>query len=97
MANTPSTIFYDMSEEFATNTFRSSHKLSSTGRMVDDSFKDSFSKEAALVDSQKKAIYETEKAKGTPAAEIYAKLIDFTNSQSHDYLEGTGWLGKESA
>lgn len=96
-ANVSSQICYDMSEEFAAQVCLPTHKLASTGRFADEAFQEKFSHDASLADAQKKAIYETEKAKGTPAAEIYAKLIDFTNTQSKEYLEGTGWLAQTSA
>ncbi len=66
------------------------NKLSSTGRIIDDAFKENFAKEAAVVDAQRKAIYESEKAKGTPIDQILAKLFDHMNSQSSDYIEATG-------
>jgi hypothetical protein len=93
-ANVRSQIAYDISDQLAAGTCGPVNKLASTGRIIDDAFKENFYNEASRVDAQKKEIYATEKAKGTPAAEIYAKLIDFTNTQSSDYLECTGWCAK---
>lgn len=67
-------------------------KLSSTGRKIDDAFKEKLSKEAPEIDAKRLEIYNNEKAKGTDPVTIIAKMIDFTNSQSHDYLEATAWL-----
>ncbi len=91
IANTPSTIFYDIRDQLASGTMGPLNKLSS-GRIVDETFKENFSKEAAVIDAQSKAIYESEKAKGTPADQILAKLFDHTNAQSKDYLEASSWL-----
>lgn len=91
MANMPSTIFYDIRDQLATGKMGPVNKLSS-GRIIDDSFKDKFASEAAVIDAQRKAIYDSEKAKGTPADQILAKLFDFTNAQSKDYLEASGRL-----
>lgn len=96
-ANVPSQIAFDISDQLASGTSGPVNKLALSGRIIDDAFKENFSKEAAVIDSQMKAIYETEKAKGTPASEILAKMIDFTNAQSRDYREATGWLGTTSA
>lgn len=66
------------------------NKLSS-GRIIDDEFKKKFNSEASVIDAQRRAIYESEKAKGTDPLLILSKMIDFTNSQSQDYLDATGW------
>lgn len=92
MANTPSTIFYDISDQLASGRVGPVNKLSS-GRIIDDAFKEKFSNESSIIDAQRKAIYDAEKAKGTPTAEILSKMFDFTNSQSRDYLEATCWMG----
>lgn len=88
MAYTPSTIFYDISGVGGGEEVR---KLSTSGRIIDDGFKSKFNSEASVIDTQRRAIYETEKAKGTDPLLILSKIIDFTNSQSQDYLEATGW------
>ena len=88
IANTPSTIFYDLRGVGGGDPVT---KLSS-GRVIDDAFKEKFASEASVIDAQRKALYDSEKAKGTPADQILAKLFDFTNSQSKDYLEASGWL-----
>ncbi len=92
MANTNSTIFYDIRDSLQSGKM-DDIKLSSTGRKIDDAFKEKFTKEAAEIDAKRLEIYNTEKAKGTNPVEIIAKMIGFTNSQSRDYLEGSAWLG----
>ncbi len=92
MANTSSTIFYDIRDSLESGKM-DDIKLSSTGRRIDDAFKEKFTKEAAEIDAKRLEIYNTEKAKGTNPVEIIAKMIGFTNSQSRDYLEGSAWLG----
>lgn len=91
IANTPSTIFYDIRDQLASGKIGPVNKLSS-GRIIDDAFKEKFASAASVIDTQRKALYDTEKANGTPADQILAKLFDFTNSQSKDYLEATAWL-----
>lgn len=88
MAYTPSTILYDLRGVGGGDAV---NKLSS-GRIIDEAFKANFASEASAIDAQRKLIYDAEKAKGTPSDQILAKLFDFTNSQSWDYLEAGGWL-----
>ena len=90
MANVPSTIFYDLRGVGGGDPV---NKLSTTGRIVDDAFKEKFATEAANIDAQRLGIYNSEKAKGTDPVTIISKMIDFTNSQSRDYLEASAWLG----
>ncbi|MGS1006383.1 hypothetical protein [Achromobacter anxifer] len=92
MVNIPSTIWYDIRDQLAPGRGGEPLNKLSSGRIIDEAFKENFSKEAAVIDAQRKAIYDSEKAKGTPAAQILAKLFDHTNSQSKDYLEASGWL-----
>ena len=75
------------------------NKLAGTGRIIDDAFKEKFFREAAVVDAQRRALYESEKAKGTDPVEILRKLFDFENAQSRDYQEctGLGWRGEIAA
>lgn len=88
MAIAPSTIFYNISDVGGGEEV---NKLSTSGRIIDDGFKDRFNSEASVIDAQRRAIYESEKAKGTDPLQILSMMIDFTNSQSADYLEATGW------
>lgn len=90
MANVPSTIFYDLRGVGGGDPV---NKLSTTGRIVDDAFKERFAAEASAIDAQRLAIYHSEKEKGTDPVTIISKMIDFTNSQSRDYLEASAWLG----
>ncbi len=92
LASVPSTIFYDIRDQLVSGKMGPVNKLSTTGRIIDDAFKEKFATEAASIDAQRLSLYNTEKAKGTDPVTIIAKMIDFTNSQSRDYLEGTGWL-----
>ena len=87
MASVPSTIFYDIS---GVGGGEEVNKMSS-GRIIDDAFKSKFESEAAVIDSRRLEIYQSEKAKGTDPLQILIKMLDFTNSQSQDYLEATGW------
>lgn len=92
MVNIPSTIWYDIRDQLAPGRGGEPLNKLSSGRIIDEAFKERFSKEAAVIDAQRKAIYDSEKAKGTPADQILAKLFDHTNSQSEEYLEASGWL-----
>lgn len=87
MAYGPSGIFYDIRGVGGGEEVR---KLSS-GRIIDDEFKSKFNSEASVIDARRLAIYESEKANGTDPLLILVKMIDFTNSQSQDYLDATGW------
>jgi hypothetical protein len=87
LANTPSTIFYDLRGARGDQPL---NKLSS-GRLIDDAFKEKFASEASVIDTQRQALYDSEKAKGTPPLEILGKVMDFMNAQSSDYLEASGW------
>jgi len=76
---------YDMGPDGKLN------RLASSGRMIDQNFRDRFGQEASIVDAQIKAIYDSEKAKGTDPVQIIGMMFDHINSQSSDYLEATGW------
>lgn len=89
MANTPSTMFFDIRGLGGGDPV---NKLSS-GRIIDDSFKQKFASESSVIDAQRKAIYNSEKAKGTDPVQILSKMMDFTNFQTKDYLEATSQLG----
>lgn len=95
MTVAPSTItyssIYDMGLDGKLN------KLASSGRIIDADFRDSFDREASIVDAQRRAIYEAEKAKGTDHEQITSMMIDHINSQSSDYLEATGWGWSDGA
>lgn len=93
MASAPSTIFYDISGVPGGEAPR---KLSS-GRIIDDEFISKFNSEAPAIDAQRRAIYQSEIAKGTDPVQILSKMIDFTNMQSKDYLEASGWGFQGSA
>lgn len=91
MAYSRSDICYDLSESIKTNRMEDV-KLASTGEKVGDDYKSQFYLSASKIDAQRMQIYNTEKAKGTDPVIILSKMMDFTNSQSRDYLSATGWL-----
>lgn len=93
MAETPSMIFWDISDQLGVGngTGEPVRKLSSTGQIVGDDYINNFDKVASVIDAQRLAIYNSEKANGTDPLLILVKMIDFTNSQSQDYLDATGW------
>lgn len=93
MAITPSAIVWDLTGQrgVGDGTGEFVRRLASTGQIVGDDYVDRFSKDAAVIDAKRRRIYETEKAKGTAPLQILSMMIDFTNTQSKDYLEATGW------
>lgn len=93
MAETTSGVFLDISGQRGVGDGKGEFvlKLASTGEIVDDNYINQFNSKAPAIDAQRLAIYQTEKAKGTDPVVILSKMIDFTNSQSKDYLEATGW------
>lgn len=93
-----STIVYDLTDCIKDGSLPA-NKLAISGRIIDDAFKENFYREAALIDSQRRTLYESEKAKGTDPVEILRKLFDFENAQSSDYQEATslGWRGEINA
>lgn len=93
LAKTPSGIFYDISGQrgVGDGTGEFVRKLSTTGEIVDEAYVKKFNETAAVIDAQRLAIYESESKKGTDPVEIISKMIDFTNRQSQDYLDASGW------
>lgn len=98
MANSQSRVFFDIRGQRGVGDGQGEFalKLSSTGKIVDDEYVAKFNREASAIDEQRKLIYNTERAKGTDPLKILEKMIDFTNTQSQDYLEATGWNGKQT-
>ena len=98
MAMVPSAIVWDISGQrgVGDGTGEFVRKLATTGQIVGDDYIDRFSNEASVIDMQRRTLYETEKAKGTDPLQILSMMIDFTNAQSQDYLEATGWLNHSS-
>lgn len=85
---------YEMAYAQSRVAFDISHgdiRLASTGQVVGDDDTANFDKLAAAVDAQQRALYDSEKAKGTDPKEILAKIIDFRNAQSDEYRVGTAW------
>ena len=99
LAKTPSGIAYDITGQrgVGDGTGEFVRKLSTTGEIVDDDYVKKFYETAAGIDAQRLSIYETETKKGTDPVEILSKMIDFTNQQSQDYLDATGWGWRGSA
>jgi len=96
MADSQSRVLFDISGQRGVGDGQGEFvlKLSSTGKIVDDEYVAKFNKEASAIDEQRKLIYNTERAKGTDPLKILEKMIDFTNTQSQDYLEATNWIAK---
>ena len=96
LAKTPSGIAYDITGQrgVGDGTGEFVRKLSTTGEIVDEDYVKKFYETAAGIDAQRLSIYETETKKGTDPVEILSKMIDFTNQQSQDYLDATGWDGE---
>lgn len=93
MAYAPSGILYDISGQAGVGDGKGEfvRKLATTGKVVDDNYINQFNNKAPAIDAQRRAIYESEMAKKTDPLQILIKMIDFTNTQSKDYLEATGW------
>lgn len=66
-------------------------RYSHTHEIVTEENMAAFKQEAAQATAGRKALYESEKAKGTPDAEILQKLYDYTNKQPENYLSKIGW------
>jgi len=62
-----------------------------TGELVTDSNLAAFKAEAATARLGRVALYEAEKAKGTPDAEILEKLFRYTDTHSDSYLSKISW------
>jgi hypothetical protein len=67
------------------------------GRLVTDERRSSFEQTATRVRDGRMAIYRSEQAKGTSAAEILDKIFSFMDSQPTDYQLLSGWLRSSSA
>ena len=93
MAYTPSGIAWDIRGQrgVGDGTGEFVRKLSTTGEIVGDDYINKFNETAPAIDAQRQAIYDSESKKGTDPVEILSKMIDFTNRQSQDYLDATGW------
>lgn len=93
MAYTPSGIAWNISGQrgVGDGTGEFVRKLSTTGEIVGDDYIKKFNETAPGIDAQRQAIYDSETKKGTDPVEILSKMIDFTNRQSQDYLNATGW------
>ena len=66
-------------------------RYTATGQPVTEESKTRFDNLAKSILEERTNLYDTEKAKGTPAAEIVDKIISFMNTQPAWYLELSGW------
>jgi hypothetical protein len=66
-------------------------KYTYTGEVVTDQNLSEFKAEAAKVTEGRMAIYQNEKARGTPDAQILKKIFSYIDSQPNDYLSKIGW------
>ncbi len=66
-------------------------RYTGTGQPVTAESKAYFEQEASRVASERMALYQSEKANGTPAAEIVDKLIAYMDRQPKRYLEMMPW------
>lgn len=67
------------------------------GRLVTEESSASFEQAADRVRDDRMAIYRSEKAKGTPAADILDKIFTFMDSQPINYQRLSGWQRSSSA
>ncbi len=66
-------------------------RFAHTGEVVTESNLAAFKAEATKVTQGRIALYESEKAQGTPDVVILDKLFDYTDTQSDAYLSKIGW------
>lgn len=67
-------------------------RYSATGEVVTDENLAAFKAEAAEVTAGRIALYQAEKAKGTPDAQILEKLYSFVDEQSENYRSKLNWV-----
>ena len=65
--------------------------FSATGEVVTEESLAAFKEEAAKAREGRMALYQAEKAKGTPDAEILEKLFAYTDTLSDNYLSKINW------
>ena len=91
-----------MAEQFAYNDSYELHgplvdishdpiRYSGTGEVVTEENLAAFKAEAAKVTAGRIALYQAEKAKGTPDAQILEKLFAYVDGQSDNYLSKLNW------
>ncbi len=66
-------------------------RFSATGEVVTEESLAAFKTEAAKAREGRMALYQAEKAKGTPDAEILEKLFAYTDTLSDSYLSKINW------
>lgn len=66
-------------------------RYSATGEVVTEESLAAFKEEAAKVTAGRIALYQAEKAKGTPDVQILEKLFAYVDGQSDNYLGKLGW------
>lgn len=62
-----------------------------TGESVTEESEAWFNNEAARIRQERIALYQSEKAKGTPDADIFDKIIRFMDAQPERYLQLLNW------
>ncbi|RZI44259.1 hypothetical protein EGT07_02205 [Herbaspirillum sp. HC18] len=71
-------------------------KYAATGQPVTEESESYFNSMGSAVLENKIKIYETEKAKGTPAADIVDKLLGYMDSLPTSYKEMINWKGSHT-
>lgn len=66
-------------------------RYAATGEVVSAESDAKLAEKAAEVRQGRIALYQAEKAKGTPPSEIYEKIANFMSKQTPEYLRHTGW------
>jgi len=66
-------------------------RYAATGEVVSAESDAKLAEKAANVRQGRIALYQSEKAKGTPPSEIYEKIANYMSNQTPEYLRHTGW------
>ena len=71
-------------------------KYSATGEPVTAESEARYGQQAEVLRGKSSELYELEKSKGTPAADIFDKLLSLINSQPADFRAAINWEGLKS-
>lgn len=66
-------------------------RLSSTGAVWTSDRHAAFARQAQWMVEERQALYDAEKAKGTPPTEILAQIFAQINGQAQDYKDALNW------
>ncbi|MEO6599517.1 MAG: hypothetical protein ABIQ16_06560 [Polyangiaceae bacterium] len=66
-------------------------KYASTGEPVTAESEAAFGAQEAKARHGRIALYQSEKQKGTPPADIYDKIVAYMDTQPSDFIRNTGW------